>query len=117
MRLEVFNVLGQRVATLVDGEQGAGSYVARWDGTDAAGRAVGSGVYFYRLTVAGAHQTGKMVLVDGQAGVPLGGARVAGVPLAAGSTAAYGLVVSGEGAGYVCGRGLWRAAGMGPVAI
>ena len=65
VRLEVFNVLRQRVATLVDGEQGVGSYVARWDGTDAAGGAAASGLYFYRLTVAGAHQTGKMVLVDG----------------------------------------------------
>ena len=72
VRLEVFNVLGQQVATLVDGQQGAGAYVARWDGTDAAGRAAASGVYFYRLTVAGTHWTGKMVLVDGQAGVPLG---------------------------------------------
>ena len=87
VRLDVFNILGQRVATLVDGAQGAGAYVARWDGTDAAGGAAASGLYFYRLTVGGAHQTGKMVLVDGQAGVPL----------AAGSTVAYGLVVSGQG--------------------
>ena len=115
VRLEVFNVLGQRVATLVNDAQGAGSYVARWDGTDAAGGAAASGVYFYRLTVADAHQTGKMVLVDGQAGVPLGGGRVTGVPLAAGSTGAYGLVVSGEGlVTYVdsdfvvaAGRGRW----------
>jgi hypothetical protein len=93
----VFNTLGQRVATLVDGEQEAGAYRARWDGTDAAGRAVASGVYFYRLTVAGAHWTGKMVLVDGQAGVPLAGARVEAVSRAAGATKRYGLVVAGEG--------------------
>ena len=97
VRLEVFNVLGQRVATLVDEEQGAGAYRARWNGTDAAGRAAASGVYIYRLTVAGAHWTGKMVLVDGQAGVPLGGARVAAVPQAGGSTGSYGLVVWGAG--------------------
>ena len=97
VRLEVFNVLGQRVATLVDEEQGAGSYRARWDGTDAVGRAAASGVYIYRLTVAGVHWTGKMVLMDGQAGVPLGGARVAAVPQAGGSTGSYGLVVWGEG--------------------
>ena len=115
VRLEVFNVLGQRVATLVDGQQGAGSYVARWDGTDAAGRAVGSGVYFYRLTVAGAHQTGKMVLVDGQAGVPLGGASVEAVPLAAGSTVTYGLVVSGEGLVTYVDSDFVIAAGQGPV--
>ena len=117
VRLEVFNVLGQRVATLVDGAQGAGAYVARWDGTDAAGGAAASGLYFYRLTVGGAHQTGKMVLVDGQAGVPLGGARVAAVPLAAGSTVAYGLVVSGQGLVAYVDSDFDVAAGSGPVAI
>ncbi|MCY3791185.1 MAG: hypothetical protein OXH63_20605 [Gemmatimonadetes bacterium] len=69
----MFNILGQHMATLVDEEQAAGSYRARWDGTDAAGRAAASGVYFYRLTVVGVHQTGRMVLVDGQVGVPAGG--------------------------------------------
>ena len=115
VRLEVFNVLGQRVATLVDGQQGAGAYVARWDGTDAAGRAAASGVYFYRLTVGRAHWTGKMVLLDGQAGVPLGGARVAAVPLTAGSTATYGLVVSGEGLVTYVDSDFGVAAGPGPV--
>ena len=115
VRLEVFNILGQRVATLVDEAQSAGSYVARWDGTDAAGGAAASGVYFYRLTVAGAHQTGKMVLVDGQAGVPLGGGRVEAVPLAAGSTATYGLVVSGEGLVTYVDADFGGAAGQGPV--
>ncbi len=117
VRLEVFNILGQRVATLVDEEQSAGSYRARWDGTDAAGRAAASGVYFYRLTVDGAHWTGKMVLVDGQAGVPLGGARVAAVPLAEGSSATYGLVVSGDGLVTYVDSDFVVAAGQGPVAI
>ena len=115
VRLEVFNVLGQRVATLVDGQQGAGAYVARWDGTDAAGRAAASGVYFYRLTVDGAHWTGKMVLLDGQAGVPLGGGSVAKVPLAAGSTATYGLVISGEGLVTYVDSDFVVAAGQEPV--
>ena len=119
VRLEVFNVLGQSVATLVDEEQGAGSYRARWDGTDAAGGAAASGVYIYRLTVAGAHWTGKMVLLDGQAGVPLGGARVAVVSRAAGSgsSAAYGLVVSGAGLVTYVDAAFGVEAGMGPVAI
>ena len=34
VRLEVFNLLGQRVATLVDGEQPAGFHTASWDATD-----------------------------------------------------------------------------------
>ena len=115
VRLEVFNILGQHMATLVDGEQAAGSYRARWDGTDAAGGAAASGVYFYRLTVAGAHQTGRMVLVDGQVGVPTGGPRVAAVPLAAGSTGTYGLVVSGDGLVAYVDAAFGVEAGQGPV--
>ena len=69
VRLEVFNMLGQRVAKLVDGERSAGAHTARWDGTDAAGRAVGAGVYIYRLSSGGMTMSRRMVLIDGQAGV------------------------------------------------
>ena len=99
VRLDVFNVLGQRIATLVNGPQVAGFHTARWDGTDAAGRAVAAGVYFYRLYGDGVRLTQRMVLVDGQAGVPAGAA--AGGRLAASEapleleTAVYGLVVAG----------------------
>ena len=86
------------MATLVDGQQAAGAYAVRWDGTDGLGRAAASGVYFYRLTAAGAHWTGKMVLVDGQAReLPLGGARVTMVSMAEESSGRYGLVVSAAG--------------------
>ena len=51
VRLEVFNLLGQRIATLVDGARPAGFHTATWHATDAAGRAVGAGVYIYRMTV------------------------------------------------------------------
>ena len=50
VRLEVYNLLGQRVATLANGEQPAGFHTASWDATDAAGEAVGAGVYLYRLS-------------------------------------------------------------------
>ncbi len=70
VRLEVFNLLGQRIATLVDREQPAGFHSARWDGTDAAGRAVGAGVYLYRLASGQTVATERMVLIDGQAGIP-----------------------------------------------
>ena len=69
VRLEVFNMLGQRVAKLVDGERSAGVHTARWDGTDAAGRAVGAGVYIYRLSSGGMTMSRRMVLIDGQAGI------------------------------------------------
>ena len=49
VRLEVFNVLGQHLATLVNEVQPAGFHTVRWDATNAAGQAVGAGVYFYRL--------------------------------------------------------------------
>jgi flagellar hook assembly protein FlgD len=48
-RLDVFNLLGQRVITLVDRYLPAGDHTALWNGFDAAGRAVPSGVYLYRL--------------------------------------------------------------------
>ena len=96
VRLEVFNLLGQRLALLVDGEQEAGAHRARWDGTDGSGRAAAAGVYLYRLTVGESSQTGRMVLVDGQAGVPLGGSGVE-VVSSLGSDGSYGLVVLGDG--------------------
>ena len=60
VRLDVFNVLGQRVATLVDGEQVAGAHTAVWTATDGAGQAVSAGVYIYRLVVGDATATGRM---------------------------------------------------------
>ena len=123
VRLDVFNALGQRMATLVDGEQGAGVYQVRWDGTDESGRAVAAGVYLYRLTVAstssadGASQTGRMVLVDGQAGVPMRGTSVEALPLADAEGAAYGLVVSGPGLVAYIDADFRVKSGMEPVEI
>ena len=100
VRLDVFNLLGQRIATLVDAERPAGFHTARWSATDAAERAVGAGVYFYRLTADGEHLTRRMVLIDGQVGVPVGtasgGSRVV-VAEAVQASPVYGLTVSGPG--------------------
>ena len=63
VRMDVLNILGQRVKTLVDGYLHSGTTVCSWDGTDASGSGVASGVYFYRLQVGGESQTRKMVLV------------------------------------------------------
>jgi len=49
VKLSIYNVLGQTVRTLVSAEQSAGSYEAVWDGLNAGGEPVSSGVYFYRL--------------------------------------------------------------------
>ena len=105
VRLEVFNVLGQRVATLVDGERPAGAHTAVWTATDEAGQAVSAGVYIYRLAVGDAMATGRMVLVDGQAGVPAAAASgsvdaaALDAPVVASQSEmpVYGLAVFGDG--------------------
>jgi hypothetical protein len=61
--LSVFDVTGRLVRTIVDGPLDAGFKQCRWDGTDAAGDEVRSGVYFYRLTAGKQTLTRKMVLV------------------------------------------------------
>ena len=100
VRLEIFNLLGQRVTILVDEDRPAGSHTAHWDGTNATGRPVGSGVYLYRLQGGGMSATHRMVLVDGHAGVlppnassrskPSMGEATPGAPV-------HGLTVSGRG--------------------
>ena len=52
-RLELFNARGERVAVLVEGSLPAGAGQVQWNGVDAQGRAVASGVYFAQLTVDG----------------------------------------------------------------
>lgn len=47
--LEIYNVLGQRVRTLVNEAQAAGVYTVEWDGRNGQGVSVGSGVYFCRV--------------------------------------------------------------------
>ena len=62
--LAIFDVTGRRVKTLVNGEDtNAGRYEQVWDGRDETGRAVASGVYFYRLDAGGDTATRRMVLV------------------------------------------------------
>ena len=49
VRLTVYNLLGQEIRTLVDGQLDAGYHTIVWDGMDDAGRQVASGVYVYRM--------------------------------------------------------------------
>lgn len=62
--LAVYTVDGRLVRTLLDEALAAGDHVARWDGTDAEGRAASSGAYLYRLTTAGGFMdSGRMTLI------------------------------------------------------
>lgn len=60
VQLAVYDVAGRRVRTLADGVMGPGAFAATWDGRDAGGRPVGSGVYFYRLRAGAFEATRKM---------------------------------------------------------
>jgi len=62
-KLDVYDTSGRRIVTLVDGALGAGSQVARWTGTDEAGRAVKSGIYLCRFEAGGFLATRKMMLL------------------------------------------------------
>jgi hypothetical protein len=61
--LRVYDVSGGLVRTLVDRVHSAGAFDARWDGRDAHGIAVASGVYFYRMEAGVFTQTRRMVLL------------------------------------------------------
>jgi len=61
-RIEVFDARGARVATVKDGTLPPGSYSGSWDGTGADGVAVGSGVYYLRMTLPGYSQSRRVVV-------------------------------------------------------
>jgi len=58
VKLDVFNTLGQLVSTLVDEHLSAGHHTRVWNASNNA-----SGVYFYRLQIAGFAETKKMILM------------------------------------------------------
>lgn len=62
-RCAVYDVQGRLIKILYKGGMEAGIGTFRWDGTDARGREVGSGVYFCRLDINGASVRKKMVLI------------------------------------------------------
>jgi hypothetical protein len=63
VKLAVYNILGQHVTDLASGTFDAGTHSVAWDGTDAAGDKVTSGVYLYRLETSQFVETKKMMLL------------------------------------------------------
>lgn len=63
VKIEVYDILGRRVAVLTDERQSAGPHRITWTGNDSFGRGLASGVYFYRLSAGGSVQAKKMVLL------------------------------------------------------
>ena len=62
-RLEIFDILGQKVRTLVDGELPAGYHSVNWNGQDEAGQPVSSGVYLLRLQAGKLREVRRMLLL------------------------------------------------------
>ena len=63
LKLSVYNIMGQKVATLVDGQRSAGSYSIVWDGKNTKGEDLASGIYFYRMETDRVVQTRKLILM------------------------------------------------------
>ncbi len=61
--VEIYNSLGQKIKTVYEGFESAGTYTIGWDGSDLNGSLMPSGVYFYTLTAGRHSETKKMVLV------------------------------------------------------
>jgi len=61
--LAIYDVSGRRVATLADDFHAAGEHSLNWDGSDADGRALGSGLYLALVESAGRTQSEKLVLM------------------------------------------------------
>ncbi|MCC7431423.1 T9SS type A sorting domain-containing protein, partial [bacterium] len=63
VNLEIFNILGQKVKSLVSEEKEAGNYNVFWDGNDENGKVVSSGIYFYTIKAGNFSDKKKMVLL------------------------------------------------------
>ncbi|GAB4372790.1 MAG: hypothetical protein Kow0042_16290 [Calditrichia bacterium] len=63
VRLEIFNILGQKMKTLINARQKADFYTIQWSGDNNAGNQVSSGLYIYRLTITAEKDTEKFVSV------------------------------------------------------
>lgn len=63
VKIDIFNILGQKVKTLVDEDMRAGVFIVDWDGKDERGVEISSGIYFYRMTAGDFSDTKRMVLL------------------------------------------------------
>lgn len=63
VELTIYNLMGQKIRTLVNEVQSAGAHLAHWDGRNGQGQLVGSGVYFYSLKAGNFIHTRKMILL------------------------------------------------------
>jgi hypothetical protein len=63
VKLEIFNVLGEKIKTLVDGKKERGLHTVNWDGTSQQGIPAANGIYLYQLQADEFVNTNKMILL------------------------------------------------------
>jgi hypothetical protein len=63
VEIAIYNVLGQKIVTLMNGEQAAGSYDMEWNATDAHNQVVPTGIYFVRMTADNFSAVQKIMLM------------------------------------------------------
>ncbi len=63
VRLDVYDMMGRRVTTLIDGQYAAGKHEATWDARADSGSPVASGIYLYRLRAGSFEAVGRMLLM------------------------------------------------------
>jgi len=98
VRIQVYNVLGEKIKTLLSGYQSNLDGRVSWDATDDFGQAVPAGVYFYCLTVDGIRVNKKMLLVDGrQINCFSSGSNMNQLPLHKAASDIYMLRITGDG--------------------
>ncbi|MFC1508714.1 T9SS type A sorting domain-containing protein [Candidatus Omnitrophota bacterium] len=100
VHLAIYNVLGQRIRTLVDKRQGVGEHQVIWDSRNDQGLALGAGVYIYQIKIDGNTQSRKMVMMDGHVGNRFDGTadnqRLSKTTLNT-ETGFYTVLITGEG--------------------
>jgi hypothetical protein len=61
--LEIYDVAGRRVRTLISGSLGPGRHTFSWDGLNSSGNEVSQGIYFLKMISGEHHRTGKVVIL------------------------------------------------------
>jgi hypothetical protein len=64
IKLEIYNILGQKIITLVNSKMGIGYHEVVWDGHNSSGEQVSSGVYIYRFKAGNYLKVRKMMLLN-----------------------------------------------------
>ena len=63
-KLTIYNMLGQKIQTLVNEPKTAGIHTVKWDGRNSLGEQTSSGVYFYRIEAGDFVKTKRMILIE-----------------------------------------------------